>query len=165
MQKNLVDSERLSIFASRNKQTELNKKHSDIMKALDKIIKEISEFIKSSTEEMVREDNNATYFKKLDNDFGIYVGWGSGFDESDEYALHSRENPEYCACVKIAEWNPCDIDYEFLNMPWNTDDMEVWDNEVSISPNTDYDRLALDLIGEYQKMVVALEEGEITFGK
>lgn len=134
--------------------------NTDIMTA-----KELSKFLKASANEMYKEDNNSTYFQKLDADFGIYVGWNNGFEEDDEYCLHSKSQPSYGVCVKVAEWNPADIDYMWLNMPWSVETGDVWDNEITINENTDYYAVAKDMLKTYRSMRKYLDKGEITFGK
>lgn len=124
--------------------------------------REIAKFIKNAVKNLSANDGSETYYLKLDNDFAIYVGWSGGFDKDDECAIHSKRNPEYCLCAKVAEWNPSNIDYEWMYMPWEVETEMVWDNEVTIY-NKDFYSTAVWLNENYRSMRKALKEGKITF--
>ena len=126
-------------------------------------LKDIAEFIKSATKELYATDSNSTYYYQLDNEFAIYVGFSCGFDEEDEFCLHSRSDKEYGICAKVAEWNPTNLEYEWLNMPWNPKTFEVYDNEIAISPNEDYNRIAALLLLDYDESRELLDNGEVIF--
>ena len=128
--------------------------------------REIAKFIKNAVKELSSTDRSSTYYLQLDDDFAIYVGWSGGFepDDTDDY-FHSKSQPEYCLCAKVAEWNPFDIDYEWMYMPWDVETDEVWDNETTLSINGNYHLDAKWLNKEYRAMRKALKEGKITFNK
>ena len=126
-------------------------------------LKDIAKFLESATKELYATDGNSTYYYQLDNEFAIYVGFGCGFDEEDEFCLHSRSEKEYAICAKVAEWNPSNLEYEWLNMPWNPKTFEVYDNEIAISPNEDYNRIAAYLLLDYDESRELLDNGEVIF--
>lgn len=127
--------------------------------------KEISTFIKEAVRDLMITDSSATYHLRLDDDFAIYVGWSGGFDKNDNTAIHSKSQPEYCLCAKVAEYNPACPLYDNVYMPWY-EDGEVWDNEITISPyqiNKECYKVAVWLNKSYRGMRKALKNGEITF--
>lgn len=125
--------------------------------------REIAKFIKNAVKNLSETDEGATYYLKLDGDFGLYVGWSGGFDPNDKGCLHSKSNPEYCICAKVAEWRPYDIDYEWMYMPWDVKTKEVWDYEVVLYEDDNCYDTAKWLNVNYREMRKALKAGEITF--
>lgn len=125
--------------------------------------KELAVWLRDRVESLAEMDDDTTYHYKLDNDLAIYVGWGDGFDSDDECGIHSKKQPTYCICVKIAEYNPCDLTWDGAYMPWYTDDGEVYDTDTSISPNEDYGAFAEYILREYKKIRKLLDEEKLTF--
>lgn len=100
----------------------------------------------------------------LDDDLCLYVGYASGFDTEDGYAI----------CAKIAERNDGDwADFEYLNMPWNTYndndgstgvfEGDVYDTDIEITPGEDYTQDAQWLADSYVEIRNLLDEGKLTF--
>lgn len=125
--------------------------------------REVAKFIKDAVKEMAETDNDCTYHLRLDDNLAIFVGWGDGFDENDECAIHSKSQPSYCICVKVAEYNPYDLVWEGCYMPWYKDDGEVYDTDTSISPNGDYYNTAKWLMSSYREIKKLLKQGVLTF--
>lgn len=125
--------------------------------------KKIEKFIRNAVRDLSATDSSSTYYLQLDADFAVYVGWSAGFDPKDEGLIHSQSQPGYCICSKVAEWNPGDIDYGWMFMPWYRDTGEVWDNEVTISTDENFYETARWLNKNYRGMRKALRDGEITF--
>jgi len=127
-------------------------------------IRELAPFIKSSVDELVKRDDGTTFRMILDENFAVYVGWGDGFDVNDETAIHSKSQPSYCVCVKVAENIP-NFSWEDAYMPWY-EDGEVYDTDCSIS-NYDnkkkYHNIAKWLLSSYREMRRLLKKGIITF--
>lgn len=126
-------------------------------------LKDIAKFLEEATNELYAADGNSTYYYQLDNEFAIYVGFNGGFDEEDEFCLHSRSDKGYAICTKVAEWNPTNLEYEWLNMLWNPNTQEVYDNEMTISPNADYNRIAALLLFDYDDARELFDNGEAIF--
>lgn len=126
--------------------------------------REIAKFIKDAVKNLSSTDSSSTYYLKLDDDFAIYVGWSVGFEPDDtDDCFHLKSQPEYRLCAKVAEWNPFDIDYEWMYMPLDVKTEEVWDNEITFSINSNYYLDAKWLNQNYREMRKALKEGKITF--
>lgn len=124
--------------------------------------KEVSKFIKGAVKDLFEADDNSTYKLTLDGDFAIYVGWSAGFDEKDETCLHSKSEPQYCLCAKVAENNPI-YEYDWVYMPWYKDG-EVYDTDSSIPTDANYNQIAKWLLSSYREMKKLLKKGEISFG-
>lgn len=112
----------------------------------------VAKFIEDSKEELLSsEDDGGCCRLVLDDDLCLYVGWESGFDKDN-----GHDGWEVCA--KIAERNDYDwADFEFLNMPWSSDDGEVWDTSVSNPDASDADWF----IKSYEGIRDALDNNEI----
>lgn len=123
--------------------------------------KTLAKNLKSAVEEMIKTDFSGWFRWELDDNLAVWLGWGDGFDENDEYAIHSKSQPSYCLCAKVAENNPTS-DYGYAYMPWREDDGEVYDTEITISPNEDYETLADNLLYSYEELKPLLENGEYT---
>ena len=130
---------------------------------MDMKTQDLARFLEASVKALYEGDENSTYYYQLDNELGLYVGWGGGFDEGDEFALHSKSYPSYCVCAKIAEWNATDLDYEWLYMPHDVESGDVWDTDNSISPSEDYEVLVGYFMGEYGKIREGLDSGALEF--
>lgn len=122
----------------------------------------LQNFIAESVKKLADTDSNSTYYMQLDNDLAIYVGWSSGFDPDDKYIIHSKSDPDCGICVKLAKWNPADIDYEWMDMPWDSKTEEVDDNETSVGPTTNYRKLANWFLKKYESVKVDLDCGKLT---
>jgi len=114
--------------------------------------KELAKFIETSVMRLIMTDDDTACKKILDEDFAVYVGWGAGFDENDETAIHSKKQPTYCICVKIAENIP-NFTWEDAYMPWYKDG-EVYDTDCSLyAIKTDgFYSVAKWLLSEYRNI-------------
>ena len=153
------------IFASWGRERE-GKKSSTIQRQIMILTRTsdrmIANFIAESVKKLAETDSNSTYYMELDDDLALYVGWGHGFDPDDSQVFHSKSDPDCVVCVKLAEWNPVDIDYEWMYMPVYTNG-EVYDTDSSIGLMTDYRRLANELLHEYDVIREKLNSGELKF--
>jgi hypothetical protein len=100
------------------------------------------EFMKA-VGEMRRTHGNGTYYWTLGEDdngntWAIVLGWADGFDEEPN---DDCTDGTWRLCAKLA-YQPnnslmqCDYDVDW-DMPYDEETMEVYDNEISIYPNTD----------------------------
>lgn len=100
------------------------------------------EFMKA-VGEMRRTHDVGTYYWTLGEDdkgntWAIVLGWQYGFEpEPDDDCMDGK----WRICAKLA-YQPnnsmmqCGYDIDWL-MPYDTETMEVYDNEIAIYPNTD----------------------------
>lgn len=126
-------------------------------------IKDIEKFIKNSVEKLMSMDDSTTFFYIINDKIAIYIGWGGGFDEKDTFYLHSKKNPEYCVCIKIAENNPASRLWDDVYMPWYKETEEVYDTDCGISVNENYSKLADYILYDCNVITDYLEDGILTF--
>lgn len=92
--------------------------------------------------DMRKNHHNGTYHWLLDtddngNDWAIVLGWSDGFEEDP---TDDCTDGTYRLCAKLA-YHPhnsimqCDYDVDWL-MPYDEKTGEVYDNELSIFPNS-----------------------------
>ena len=126
-------------------------------------VSKIKKFIEDSVNNLQTTDYTNCRLV-LDDDLCLYVGYASGFDTEDGYAI----------CAKIAERNDADwADFEYLNMPWNTYsdndgstgvfEGDVYDTDIEITPGADYTQDAQWLADSYVEIRNLLDEGKLTF--
>ena len=80
------------------------------------------------------------------------MGFEDGYDP--DFAGGDIVNPDYPSehlAMKVCEYKPYDLDYEFLNMPYYNDG-EVWDTDISFSYD-DIDSTVDWLIKSYYSIV------------
>jgi len=126
-------------------------------------VSKIKKFIEDSVNNLQTTDYTNCRLV-LDDDLCLYVGYSSGFDTEDGYAI----------CAKIAERNDADwADFDYLNMPWNTYndndgstgvfEGDVYDTDTEITPGEDYTQDAQWLADSYVEIRNLLDEGKLTF--
>lgn len=77
-----------------------------------------------------------------------------GYDISDTGVIHSKSEPTFCVNAGIKVWTSDSLrtDYDWINSPY-FEDGAVWDTDVTISRNEDYETLADYLLKEYESML------------
>ena len=125
-------------------------------------VSDVAKFIEDSVNTLQTTNyTNCRYI--LDDQFAIYVGWSDGYDENDDTVIRDSKSPSYGINACIKERNDADwADLDYLNFPWSVKDGDVWDNSISIGPNTDYTQVAEWLLDDFDSMKEALESGEYT---
>lgn len=91
---------------------------------------------------------------KLDDTLAVCIGWSDGYDISDTGVIHSKSEPTFCVNAGIKVWTSDSLrtDYDWINNPY-FEDGAVWDTDVTISRNEDYETLADYLLKEYESML------------
>lgn len=129
------------------------------------------EWIKSVHElGMSDEPISIAYFRDtMDEQFIIIAGWSDGYDEdtSDGY-LHSASEPTWCMNIKIAineEYNSnitvlCP-EFDMMNMPWFADTGDVYDSDVLLHVEENFEEIADWLIKDYEAINEAFAKGEL----
>lgn len=113
---------------------------------------EVAEFLEDNVAWLVEEDAGcATY--KLDDRLGICVGWQDGYDSNDKNIIHSNTDPTYAIVAGIKVYTSDDMrtDYDWINYPYFANG-EVVDVSVTISPDENYDELAVYFLKDYSIM-------------
>lgn len=124
--------------------------------------RKLASLIKSYVKDLASTDSSVTYRIPLNDELAVYVGWGGGFDKNDETAIHSKSQPEYCICVKVAE-NAYPYLWDDAYMPWDKVTGEVYDTDSSVSVDQNYYGLAQWLNQSYREIKKLLKKGELTF--
>lgn len=122
---------------------------------------DLAKFIKESVNTLLTTDyTNCRY--PLDDEWAIYVGWsGAGYAEDDEDVIHAKDDPSWVICCKLADMEDSMwTDYDYCNMPYNEETEDVWDTDMAISPEENYQNTATWLLDEYNELIRQIESGE-----
>ena len=91
---------------------------------------------------------------KLDDRLAICVGWSAGYgDEPREDVIQAKDEPDYAINAGIKVWTSDDLrtDFEFINFPYK-ENGDIYDDEISLSKDEDFDWLANALITDYEAL-------------
>lgn len=120
-----------------NESLEEGKDMNKLTEAVDK--NKLADFIKDAVEDL-RNGGEATHFFDMGADNGLHLVIG-------------RSGDDYIG-IKLAV-NVDDLQYDFdwdWYMPYDKETGDVWDTEMQIADEEDYDALAQDFIDEFNKM-------------
>ena len=111
--------------------------------------KTLAKEIKSAVEWLKEEDCGCVTLK-LNGVLAVCVGWSDGFDPDDETVIHSKTEPTWAICAAIKAWGSDDLgtDLDWIAAPYY-EDGSVYDTEMSISPNENYEWLAKSFLDEF----------------
>lgn len=104
--------------------------------------------IKSAVEWLKEEDCGCVTLK-LNGTLAVCVGWSDGFDPDDETVIHGKPGT-FAIIAAIKVWNSDDLrtDIDWIDAPY-FEGGSVWDDEVPISPDEDYEWLAKSFLDEF----------------
>ena len=115
--------------------------------------KQLSQWLKDSVNWLIdHQEGCCTY--KLDDHLAVCVGWSGGYpDEPDESLIQGIDDLTFAINAAIKVWTSDDMrtDFDYINAPYY-ENGDVFDIEVYISKNEDYDKLAEDFLEEYEKL-------------
>lgn len=122
---------------------------------------DLAKFIKESVDNLLAGTATNNQYK-LDNDWAVYVGWSdAGYTDDFESAIHDENEPSWVICAKIATTHEAVwADYDFCDMPYDDETGEVWDTDMAISPEENYQNTAAWLLDEYNELIRQIESGE-----
>lgn len=105
-------------------------------------VSELARRIKSAVKWLSKQDEGCVTIK-LDDRLAVCVGWQDGFIPDDNRCIHSRNDEDWCIVSGIKVWTSDDVrtDYQFINYPYYKDG-DVYDVDISIKPNQNYNQLA-----------------------
>lgn len=98
---------------------------------------------------------NPEYTSAYELDFGLCIAMGfqDGFDpDFDGGDIVNPDYPSAHLCMKICEYKPYDLDFEYLYMPYSPNTGDVWDTDTSVTYDT-IDSTVDWLINEYYEIV------------
>lgn len=139
------------------------------IKASNSSVSGLAKFLEESVDTLIATASqyNDTYRYDLDENWAVYVGWSdAGYDEDDESVIHDADAPNYVICCKIASTQPTVwgdwVDYDYLEMPYDDNDEygDVWDTDMGISPEENYQQTAKWLLDQYNELIRQIESGE-----
>lgn len=122
---------------------------------------DLAKFMKESVDNLLAGTATNNQYK-LDDDWAVYVGWSdAGYTDDFESAIHDENDPDWTICAKIATTHEAVwADYDFCDMPYNEKTGDVWDTDMAISPEENYQNTAARLLDEYNELIRQIESGE-----
>lgn len=122
---------------------------------------DLAKFIEESVDNLLAGTATNNQYK-LDNDWAVYVGWSdAGYTDDFESVIHDENDPDWTICAKIATTHEAVwADYDFCDMPYNEKTGDVWDTDMAISPEENYQNTAAWLLDEYNELIRQIESGE-----
>ena len=122
---------------------------------------DLAEFMKDSVDTLLNSGaGNCQY--ELDPDWAVYVGWSkTDYTDDFESVIHYPDDPSWVICCKIATMHEMVwADYDWCDMPYNDATGEVWDTDMAISPEENYQQTATWLLQQYDELIRQIESGE-----
>ena len=116
----------------------------------NKIIK----FVEESVEWLQKEQQGCCRYP-LDDHLAVFVGWSNGYgDEKRDDVVQAKDDLDWGinAGIKVLTSDSMLTDYDWINFPYRSEDGEVWDMEMSIAPNDDYEIIADVLLKWYDEV-------------
>ena len=122
---------------------------------------DLAKFIEESVDNLLAGTATNNQYK-LDNDWAVYVGWSdAGYTDDFESVIHDENDPSWAICAKIATTHEAVwADYDFCDMPYNEETGDVWDTDMGISPEENYQQTAAWLLQQYDELIRQIESGE-----
>lgn len=115
----------------------------------------IAKFVKESVEWLQKEQMGCCTYK-LDDHLAVCVGWSAGYGkETRNDVIQAKDDPDWGINAGIKVWisdASMLTDYDWINFPYRAEDGEVWDMEMSIAPNDNYELIAEDLLRWYEEV-------------
>lgn len=113
---------------------------------------ELAKEIKSAVE-WLREQERGCATLKLNGTLAVCVGWSDGFDPDDKTVIHSKTSPTCAIIAAIKMWMSDDMrtDIDWIDAPYY-EDGSVYDDELSISPDEDYEWVATYFLNEFDAL-------------
>lgn len=104
--------------------------------------------------EWLKENQEGCSTIKLDNRLAVCVGWLDGYNPNNNSVIHAEDDPTWAINAGIKVWTSDSMrtDFGYINAPYDADTGDVWDTDVSISPDEDYASLVSYFEKEYDKM-------------
>lgn len=113
----------------------------------------IAQFIKESVEWLIKEQQGCCRYQ-LDDHLAIFVGWSSGYgDEPRNDVIQAKDSYDWGINAGIKVWTSdyMQTDYDWLNFPYEKDG-DVWDMDLTVSPQEDWERIAKYLLRMYDEV-------------
>ena len=98
--------------------------------------------------------------KGIDKNVSIVLGWQDGYDKEDD----NYYSDGYRLCVKVG-YQPvnsimqCDYDIDF-NQVYDKETGDVYDTEISLYPDSDFEKVADDIVTEFNYVLSSWKSWE-----
>ena len=98
--------------------------------------------------------------KGINKNVSIVLGWQDGYDKEDD----NYYSDGYRLCVKVG-YQPvnsimqCDYDVDF-NQVYDKETGDVYDTEISLYPDTDFEKVANDIVTEFNYVLSSWKSWE-----
>lgn len=98
--------------------------------------------------------------KGINKNVSIILGWQDGYDKEDD----NYYSDGYRLCVKVG-YQPvnsimqCDYDVDF-NQVYDRETGDVYDTEISLYPDTDFEKVADDIVTEFNYVLSSWKSWE-----
>ena len=137
------------------------------MKEIDK--KELAKQLKEAADYLAdhKEQGGCYHFntvemddKGINKNVSIVLGWQDGYDKEDD----NYYSDGYRLCVKVG-YQPvnsimqCDYDVDF-NQVYDKETGDVYDTEISLYPDSDFEKVADDIVTEFNYVLSSWKSWE-----
>ena len=137
------------------------------MKEIDK--KELAKQLKEAADYLAdhKEQGGCYHFntvkmddKGINKNVSIVLGWQDGYDKEDDNYYSNG----YRLCVKVG-YQPvnsmmqCDYDVDF-NQVYDKETGDVYDTEISLYPDSDFEKVADDIVTEFNYVLSSWKSWE-----
>lgn len=105
------------------------------------------------------EDHPETTIYRIYRQSGLIIClyWCDGYDPNDSDTIHAKDDPQWCLAAGVKVDNPNEWDGYYLDSPMDKNG-DLLTDDVSISPNEDYNFLSDWLLKELEFCIEHQEE-------
>ena len=154
---NLIEATKKAIL--NGMQENKNLKNEEVNdKVLD--VNRIKNWAEKSVKWLVEQDEGCCEYK-LDNDLSIFCGWSDGYDPADD-GIKPKEDLTFRINIGIkGNHEYMKTDYDWLVAPYDDKTGDVWDTDITVSPEGVSDDDIQWLINQYKEIRQALDDNDI----
>ena len=154
---NLIEATKKAIL--NGMQENKNLKNEEVNdKVLD--VNRIKNWAEKSVKWLIEQDEGCCEYK-LDNDLSIFCGWSDGYDPADD-GIKPKEDLTFRINIGIkGNHEYMKTDYDWLVAPYDDKTGDVWDTDITVSPEGVSDDDIQWLINQYKEIRQALDDNDI----
>ena len=154
---NLIEATKKAILNGIQENKNLKNEEVD-NKILD--VSRIKNWAKKSIDWLIEQDQGCCEYK-LDNDLSIFCGWSDGYDPADD-GIKPKEDLTFRINIGIkGNHEYMKTDYDWLVAPYDDKTGDVWDTDITVSPEGVSDDDIQWLINQYKEIRQALDDNDI----
>lgn len=135
------------------------------IKASTASISGLAKFLKQSVNTLLSGGTQTLVYPLYDpewgNWFSVCVGWCCGYDEDLEWdVIQKDDDPECVICCKICNADGIDLsDYDMCGMPYDEDEDELYDTNITLNSDQNYEYEARYLLNSYDELIEQIDDG------